>query len=115
MRPAARALTARQVAAELGVHRETVIEEIARGRLRGYRVGTRWRIDRAALDEYKARPVERTATPAPTNAPRRARFAPLRFPNDTPHLFPELATGSRAAATARAASSTTGGQRKRRP
>lgn len=47
-----RPLTVAQVAHRLGVHRKTVLREIERGHLRGFKAGRDWRISPEALVEY---------------------------------------------------------------
>jgi excisionase family DNA binding protein len=48
-----RPLTVTQVAHRLGVNRKTVLRELARGRLRGFKSGSDWRITPEALVEYQ--------------------------------------------------------------
>lgn len=56
-------LTVTQAAAELSVVAETVRRLLLAGHLTGYKAGRRWRVTRAALDQFKAsggvRPVGR--------------------------------------------------------
>jgi len=56
-------LTVAQAAAELGVVQETIRRLLLAGHLTGYKAGRRWRVTRAALNEFKAaggvRPVGR--------------------------------------------------------
>ena len=74
------ALTVRQAASVLNVHEDFVYSLLSKGLMQGaYRLmGTkrgRWRIPRAALDQFQSRQVA-AAAPAPASAkPRRRRSA----------------------------------------
>jgi len=47
-------LSVEEVAAELGMHRETIRRFLKTSELPGYRAGGHWRVTRAALDGWKA-------------------------------------------------------------
>jgi excisionase family DNA binding protein len=63
---AVRDLTVRDVATELSVSEQGVRHLLARGHLRGYQVGRRWRVTRAAVDAYKETNSRRAHAPAPS-------------------------------------------------
>lgn len=52
LRPS-RPLTVTQVAHRLGVHRKTVLRELARKKLRGFKAGRDWRVTPEAVVEYQ--------------------------------------------------------------
>jgi excisionase family DNA binding protein len=57
LRPA-RPLSVTQVAHRLGLHRKTVLRELRRGRLRGFKAGRDWRISPEAVVEYQHGPTD---------------------------------------------------------
>ncbi|MGI4790189.1 MAG: helix-turn-helix domain-containing protein [Janthinobacterium lividum] len=61
-------LTTGDVATELQINPLTVQRYLREGQLPGYRLGTRWRVTREALDAFKARRT--TLTPGRPRAPR---------------------------------------------
>lgn len=60
-KPKPEALSPERAAALLDVHPETIRREIARGRLKAFRVGAQWRILRSDLHTYTHSP--RATTP----------------------------------------------------
>lgn len=48
-------LTRAEAAEYLGVCRETVRRELERGKLRGFKAGKHWRVEREELDRYMNR------------------------------------------------------------
>lgn len=74
-----KALTLHQVLEQLQVSRKTALLLIARGKLRGFKVGRQWRFDPADVDAFveaqkrEAAPIARVATPPAAIVRRRMR------------------------------------------
>jgi excisionase family DNA binding protein len=66
--------TIKELSEHLRVHPTTIYRLLRQGRLPGFRVGSNWRFNRAAIEQWEALQV--SEPPPPTNRGRRRRPKP---------------------------------------